>query len=135
MPLIREEVTRVASSAYDDSGNSLYDAIIIKSRDEATLNRMYRDAVSALVARTSDIARYDMGEDGEDNLSFYVPDIDTSTLPLVTQEIIRHISLNIVGAWLQEKYTDAAEGYIARGQLALDKVIRMLKTRKKPTRI
>lgn len=133
LPLIREEITRVATSAYDDGGSSLYDAIVPKSRDEATLNRMYDDAVSALLTRTSDICVYSKDGD-EDVLSFQVLDTDPDTLPLAAQEIGRFITLNVVGAWLQERYTARSEEYVARGQAALDKAVKILKTRRRPAR-
>ena len=52
---VREEVSRVAASAYDGDGQSLYDAIMIYSRDESGLQRLYKDALSKLVERSRDI--------------------------------------------------------------------------------
>ena len=134
LPLVKEEVSRVAASAYDDGGNSLYDAIIIKSRDEATVERMYKDALSALMRRTADIMDYERDDEGEDVISYKVLDIDPDTLPVVADEITRYMSLNIVGAWLQERYVPASQGYVERGQLSLDKAVHLLKTRRAPRR-
>lgn len=135
LPLITREITRVASSAYDDGGNALYDSIVPKSGDRFTINRMYDDAVSALITRTADICVYTKDEEsGEDVLSFNVLDIQPDTLPLAAAEIERFIVLNVCGAWLQEKYTPRSEEFIMRGQAALDKAVRILKQRKRPKR-
>ncbi|MBO4498778.1 MAG: hypothetical protein J5732_00800 [Bacteroidaceae bacterium] len=52
---VKEEVSRVAASAYNGEGFSLYDSIIIYSRDGGALQRMYKDALSKLVERSRDI--------------------------------------------------------------------------------
>lgn len=132
---VKEEITRVAVAAYDDNGNSLYDAVVCKSRDKATLERMYADAVSALVTRTADICNYEKDETGEDVISFDVLDVSPDQLTLAAQEIDRYVVLNVVGAWLQERYTTRSTEYVERGQAALDKAVKILKTRRKPTRV
>lgn len=52
---IQEEISRVAKSAYDGEGKSLYDTIIPYTRDADTIERLINDAISRLTDRSRDI--------------------------------------------------------------------------------
>ncbi len=168
------EISRIADGAYDDEGNSLYDGIIVTSRDAATIEGMFSDALSALVKRLSDVISYPDGTDGTDGdtttcgwvqwetepgaeeaepgteesepdteetepdeniiiLPLDLPDFDENHHGMVEAETGRFISMNIVAAWCQERYSKKVEEYAQRGQVAMDKAVALLKTRKKPT--
>ncbi len=151
------EISRIADGAYDDEGNSLYDGIIVTSRDAATIEGMFSDALSALVKRLSDVISYPDGTDAEETgessgedtagtaaeedaandgvitLSLDLPDFDENHQGMVEAETGRFISMNIVAAWCQERYSKKVEEYAQRGQVAMDKAVALLKTRKKPT--
>ena len=53
---------------------------------------------------------------------------------MVEDEITRYIVLNVCAAWFQERWSAKAEEYAARGQVAMDKAVTMLKTIKSPKR-
>lgn len=129
---IRDEISRVADKAYDDEGNSLYDGIVVTSSDEATLTAMISDSINSFVRRVSDIVSgMENSADGT-GISIDVPDFDTNFGGAVSSEFERHIVLNVCAAWLQERYSERSEEYVARGQVAADKTVALLKTRKKP---
>lgn len=145
----KREIFRVADSAYDNEGNSLYDGIITTSRDETTLGQMFSDACTAYTKRIADVVSSDWtqvttttkGEDGKEvttatdeySLKTDTPDEDTNFADTITSETARYISLNIAAAWFQEKYADKAAEYTARAQAAMDKAVSLLKTRKRHT--
>ena len=52
---VKEEVSRVAASAYDGDGQSLYESIMVYSRDADDLKRLFKDALSRLTERSRDI--------------------------------------------------------------------------------
>ncbi len=128
---IRDEISHVADKAYDDEGNSLYDGIVVSSSDEATLTAMISDSINSFVRRVSDIVSGINSADGT-GISLDVPDFDTNFGGAVSSEFERHIVLNVCAAWLQERYSERSEEYVARGQVAADKTVALLKTRKKP---
>lgn len=142
--LIEEEVSRVAASAFGEGGQPLYDAIRLTSADDAQIERLERDAIDAFVKRTVDICtpvRGTFRQDGSDtlievlpNLSFNVPDFDENFTSMVEDEITRYIVMNVCSAWFQERYTPKVEEYAARGQVAMDKAVSLLKTIKSPRR-
>ena len=135
-PLIDEEVSRVASETYADDGTPLYDNIIITANDKDTITRLEDDAINALVKRTYDICTL-LPETETDNaeLVFYVPGFDTSMEDATSREITRYIVLNTCAAWFQSRCTGRVEEYTARGQVAQDKAVTLLKSIKAPSRI
>lgn len=130
---ISDEISRVADKAYDDEGNSLYDGIVVTSSDKETLTAMISDSINSFVRRVSDIVSGMENSAAEIGISLDVPDFDTSNFGgAVSDEFERHIVLNVCAAWLQERYSERSEEYVARGQVAADKTVALLKTRKKP---
>lgn len=131
---IRDEISRVADRAYDSEGNSLYDGIVVTSSDGASLAAMVSDAVNSFVRRVTDIVSGMKSTDEETEISLDVPDFDPDSFgKAASDEFERHIVLNVCAAWLQERYSERSEEYTARGQVAADKAVVLLKTRKKPS--
>lgn len=129
--LVTEEVSRVAAAAYADDGTSLYDSIVIHSRDANDVSRAIMDAVDAVVRRTTDICTYIPATPA---LSFYVPDMDSTKETLASDELTRAISLWAVSIWMREKYPARYQDYADRAAAALDAAVAMMKTRTTPTR-
>lgn len=128
-PLIKEEVSRIAASAFTEDGTPLYDHIDIIDQDDATIYRHITDAVAQAVARLQDIATY------EGRLvHFNVPDMDITKTPLVISEMDRYIAMNVVSGWCQDHYLSKMEEYALRSQAALKNVITYLKSRRTPNR-
>lgn len=124
---IEREVSRVAATAFAEDGTSLYDAIIITSRDEEVVKEMIDDAKSALVTRLSDIATM-----SSDLLEFDVPDSRTHDITVIGSAIDRFIVVNVCSAWMIQKHKDKAEEYGARATDAINKVERLLYERLPP---
>lgn len=118
---VKQEVSRVAASAYADDGTSLYDAIIITSRDADTIAGLIDDAETAVVVRMSDIASIQ-----SDQFSFNVPDKRTHDIKTIGAVIDRFIEMNVCSAWMIQKYKLKAEEYGARSTDALNKIERLL---------
>lgn len=135
-PLIFEEISRVADTAYTEDGAPLYDMIIPSSRDDAAIERMEKDALAVLLNRLSDIVTVGAETGGTILLSFDVPanpyNAASNVLPF-SQEITRFLVLSVCADWCREKYTPAAEGFTQRSLLELSKAIQTLKTTVEPT--
>lgn len=123
--LIDEEVSRVADKAYGEDGTSLYDSVVLTSRDKNLVNRFIDDAVSAMALRAFDICKSSIGK-----LEFFVPDFDTSMEDIVKHEIDRYISMYVCASVLRQRSASVENEYTERTQAALDKAVQLLKSRK-----
>ena len=129
--LVTEEVSRVAAAAYADDGTSLYDSIVIHSRDANDVSRAIKDAVDAVIKRAVDICTYIPATPA---LSFYAPDMDSTKETAASDEVTRAIVLGAVSVWMREKYPVRYQDYADRSAAALNNAIAMIKTRTTPTR-
>lgn len=128
---VREEVSRVAASAYDGEGQSLYDAIMVYERDESTLQRLFDDALSHLTDRSRDILnQYTKTSDTVRVLEYYLPDFSDGLMDMVTADIQRYMTQHITAQWLIEKQYKRAEDFVAHANAVLDETIEHLKIRK-----
>lgn len=135
LALVHEEVSRVADLAYAEDGTSLYDAIAIFDRDDATVKRMIADASSVVYERFRDyIVSPTEAQSGAETFNFYLPDMEESQIGIASSELTRFLSLQIVSLWLKERYKSEYESYSERAVTALDKAERALFTRKRVTR-
>ncbi len=128
---VREEVSRVAASAYDGEGQSLYDAIMVYERDESTLERLFDDALSHLTERSRDILnQYTKTSDTVRVLEYYLPDFSDGLMDMVEADVKRYMVQHITAQWLIEKQYKRAEEYVAHANAVLDETIEHLKIRK-----
>lgn len=74
------EIARIADAAYDGDGNSLYDGIIVTSRDAAAIETMFEDALSALIKRLSDVLVHKPESDA------VIPEDEESSVPSTEEE-------------------------------------------------
>lgn len=123
--LIDEEVSRVADKAYGEDGASLYDSVVLTSRDKNLVNGFIDDAVSAIALRAFDICRC-----SDSKLEFFVPDFDASMETVVKREIDRFISMYACSSVLRQRDASVENEYTERMQAALDKAVQLLKSRK-----
>ncbi len=141
--LVDEEVSKVANDAYSDTGESLYDSIVLTQKDRSTVERFMDDAANQLAKRAFDICKYrpemqtPQGGDtpvatGRMKLDFYVPDFDSTMQDAVTTEIGRYIVLYVCASLFQQRRASLVEEYSARAQAAADKAVSLLKSRKDP---
>lgn len=128
---VREEVSRVAASAYDGEGQSLYDAIMVYSRDEDALKRLFSDALSHFMERTRDIlTKHTSVSATEHQLEYYLPDFNDTLMGMVITDVVRFMVQHITAQWLIEKQYKRAEEYVAHANAVLDETIEHLKIRK-----
>lgn len=133
--LVDEEISRVADDAYAEDGTPLYDGIVLHSKDKAEIKRLQADAINTIVRSLYDLVPIKPSDkDGNPVLSFYVPDIDTSTEPIIAEELNRFVVLSICYLWLRAHAADKAEDYATRANDAISKASALLHTRKRPTR-
>lgn len=133
LPMVEKEVSRAASSSYDDEGSSLYDAYKLLARDTDTIKEYIGDAVSTIFVRLFDIATRSETE-GKLMMEFNVPDFDASMENEVIKELNRYITLMTCCSWFEEKGATLSENYEKRAIKALDKAHVLLKSRKTPKR-
>lgn len=144
---VDEEVSRLADTAYSEGGDSLYDSIVLLSRDRQRVSAFIEQAVSELVNRAHDICKYSpevhYQPDGngqptenisyiDERLHFYVPDLDTSSETAIDQELTNYIVQYTTTEIVKERMPSVAPLYAERAAKALTKAISMLKTRKAP---
>lgn len=134
LALVTEEVSRVADESYSDSGESLYDSVILTSRDADTVERFLTDAFQELARRTFDICeRFSLGE--ESWIDFYVPDFDEDYKDAVENELERHLALQVCVSVFKSRRASAVPEYTERAAKAADKAVTLLKSRKTPIKI
>lgn len=142
---IDEEVSRVADEAYADSGDSLYDSIVLTSRDRNLVGRHIDDAVTALVRRAFDIVKYapeiemdannEIHPTGRMQLYFYVPDLDETMEGAIKEEISRYIALYAAASIFESRHISVVPQYTERIKASMDRAVTLLKSRKHPVDI
>ena len=125
--LAAEELSHVADKLYNDQGASLYDAIILTSKDNDIATRFLYDAINSFAARTFDICYRT-----SDGFNFYVPDLDVTMQPLIEEEITRYLSLYVAASFLSLRGVPDAKEYTERTQASANKAVTLLKSRKLP---
>lgn len=142
LPLIDEEISRAADEAYAESGESLYDSVVLTEKDSGMVERFINDAVNLIVRRAFDICKFSPETeevDGETQLTgrmrlyFYVPDFDETMSDAVKTELDRFISMYVSGNVFQQRRASLVPEYTTRIQAALDNAVTMLKSRKYPS--
>ena len=128
--LINEEVSHVADAAYADDGTSLYDSIVLTSKDDNLVGRFIDDGVRQLARATYDICKYGSGK-----LTFNVPDFDATTqATYVTAAIDRYLAMYATAAILQQRRAGLVPEYTNRVQDAMNGAITLLRKREAPSR-
>lgn len=132
--LVDAEVSRVADEAYSDDGTSLYDSVVLTSRDKGLVEGFIDDAISLFVNRTFDICKYKEPAQGSSNhsLEFDVPDFDATMEAPAKDELSRYISLYAANRVFQQRRAIVVPQYTERAQAAMDKAVTYLKSRKAP---
>ena len=124
---VEEEISHIADASYADTGQSLYDTIVLTEKDRAGALRLIEDAVGLFVKRTFDICRR-----AYDTLVFSVPDFDESMTEIVQGEISDFLVFYPVATICQSRKAERAQEFTQRAQDAIDKAAVLLKSRKLP---
>lgn len=140
---VEEEVSRVADEAYADSGDSLYDSVVLTSRDEDMVGRFIDDAVSSFVRRTFDICEYSPETEtdgsgqtrltGRTLLRLHVPDFDKTMEDRAMEEISEFIALYAATSVFQSRRPAVVPQYTDMAKAAMDRAVALLKSRKYPS--
>lgn len=142
--LVDEEISKIADDAYNEDGTSLYDSIVLTTKDRSTVDRFIDDAAAHLVRTAWDISSFDSTNmnagtksssiSGSVNIHFEVPDFPSAHQAAALNEITRYITLFAVAGIVQQRRAAVAPEYANRVQAALDNVIAIVRTRQAPTR-
>lgn len=124
---VEEEVSHIADASYAETGQPLYDQVVLTEKDRAGALRLIEDAVGLFVRRTFDICRR-----AYDTLVFSVPDFDESMTEMVDREITAFLVFYPVATICQSRKAERAQEFTARAQAAIDKAAVLLKSRKHP---
>jgi hypothetical protein len=118
--IIKDEASREGAQAYSEDGDSLYDAFLILSRDEAKMKRMMSEVLASIKVQCNRFL-YDLGynEDDEepDTLTFEVEAssrrINGKELALKT--VFRSLTVNLIlnKFFVSRNMTDLAAKYDA----------------------
>lgn len=125
---ISKEMAHLADEAYSDSGESLYDQVVLTDKDKELVNDAIDDAIHAFVSRTNDIASYYT----PDVIQFDVPDFDSTFEQAARDEINRYVVCYTVSALCQQRRPSAVQPYAEMAKAAADKAVILLKSRKTP---
>ncbi len=135
---VEAEVSKVADEAYAEDGTSLYDLVVITSKDHVYIDRSLDDAAHLLVAKCSDIATFDPQTSTvttvTPRINFNVPDFVASQEDALKAEIDRYMAMYASNALFRERRISVVEEYTGRVQEALDNVNALLRKRTTPTR-
>lgn len=123
------EVSQAADEAYGDGGVSLYDAVVLTSKDRDAVDQYIDDAVTRLKQRLRGDATLN-----SDALEIDVPDIPDDDEAAADDMIDRYIVLYAITEIFQTRRPALVPQYSTRTQAALEDVISILRTRKATTR-
>lgn len=129
LPVVEEEVSRVASRSYSDDGSALYDGIRIVSRDEETLRRLHGDVTDVLLAKFHSFVASVFKEPNV--IEFYLPDLPDYYEERIKTVLDRFVSMGIVGRWLQERGGSEFQMYLERSEASIAEAELLMLTRKK----
>ena len=124
---VEEEMSHIADSSYAESGQSLYDTIVVTEKDRDGVRRLINDAVDSFVSRTFDICSY-----SQDSLRFNVPDFDYSMSAPTWRQIEDYLVYYTVMTICQSRKAERVQEFATRAQEALGKAVALLKSRKHP---
>lgn len=133
----KRDIARAAASAHAENGDSLYDALVNTSRDEEVLEAMLVDAIHGLVTTTADISSLNVDDEdlSYESIQFEVPDFNDTYEVALNNAIDAALANSVTASWfIEHKYQDMATVYADKTKASIDKVVRLLYTRKKPAR-
>lgn len=127
--IVQEELAHAADLAYTDSGESLYDDVVLTSKDDDVVKRLMRDALNRLARESSDV----LGANSTAGaLAFDLPDfVGTND---ILKSIDRYIMLYTCAGIFNSRIPAKGPEYLSRAEEALQNIITLMRTRQAPTR-
>ena len=135
---IKEETSRVASRSYAEDGSSLYDAIVIKSRDKDLIDRTITEAATTVRSATGrflDLSHTDA--DGKLEFKFVLTERRAAKTDVFYANLIRSILVQLVVAnYLNRDLQDVyAQKYDEMASLNLKMLIKEVYGKMPPKRM
>ena len=135
---IKEETSRVASRSYAEDGSSLYDAIVIKSRDKDLIDRTITEAATTVRSATGrflDLSHTDA--DGKLEFKFVLTERRAAKTDIFYANLIRSILVQLVVAnYLNKDMQDVyAQKYDEMASLNLKMLIKEVYGKMPPKRM
>lgn len=135
---IKEETSRVASRSYAEDGSSLYDAIVIKSRDKDLIDRTITEAATTVRSATGrflDLSHTDA--DGKLEFKFVLTERRAAKTDVFYANLIRSILVQLVVAnYLNKDMQDVyAQKYDEMASLNLKMLIKEVYGKMPPKRM
>lgn len=127
--LVDAEVSLAADEAYADDGTSLYDSVVLTTKDKSLVEQRMDDAVEALVRKCADICKHGTG-----TIVFDLPDAPSANSTATTAAISRYIVLSVITSIFQSRRVSLVPQYEEKTKAALDDVISLVRTRTAPSR-
>lgn len=130
LPLIQEEIARVAGSVRSSDGTSLFDEIIYHSRDDNRIFAFAEQAASQLRVRLSKVDTTGAAVADTIQFIFNVPDMPANLQSVAVQDITNYIVYHATASWLLNKnIQDRGAEYTARAKAEEDKAVGHILTR------
>ena len=135
---IEEETSRVASRSYSEDGTSLYDVIVIKSRDKDLINRTITEATTVVRSATEkflDLSHVDT--DGKLEFKFVLTQRRSAKTNIFYANLIRSILVQLViASYLnKDQQVDEAKKYDEMASLNLKMLIKEVYSKMPPKRM
>lgn len=127
--LVDSEVSQAADEAYGDNGVSLYDAVVLTSKDEDMVKGYIDDAIALLLRQL-----YDLASISSSTLTITAPDMPSANEAEIQSEIGRYIVMRAAADVFQTRRAALVPQYTTRAQEALDNIIALARTRNAPAR-
>lgn len=124
------EVSQAADAAYGDEG-SLYDSVVLTTKDDSLVQNLCGDALRMVAAKMSDVAAY---ESSSGCWSFGLPDLPAALEGEADSAIERFIVLYACTEIFKERRAALVPEYAARAQETLDAAVTLMRTRTAPAR-
>ena len=129
LPIIEQEVSRAADDAFAEDGASLYDAIVLTSKDGDVINNLVEDGVSLMMRKMADVATRN-----SNTVTLNVTDHQSGLESELNKAITRFLAMYACNGIFQQKRAALVPEYTRRTQEALDNVVEFIRTRNKPAR-
>lgn len=118
-----------------DADENAYNRILITDEDQKSLQRFWEEAVAVANDNLKEMLETTSAVDSDYNITLNVPKNYDRTLNASVQAALTSYFISaIVGRWYKFSNKAEVDSYIAEANVMMDAVIRMLYSRRRPTR-
>lgn len=132
---VEREISMAADEAYGDNGMSLYDAVVLTSKDKETVEGYIQDALAIVMRRLYDIASFTEAAGANDaSLGISADDLPDGLSAVIEQEVKRFFVQHAAAEICAARRAILAPQYREREKEALSNIETLVRTRKMPSR-